>query len=86
MHAGWREPYASLPGDIIPPIPLKSSLSNAAVEPLLCCSVMALPPGKLGDVAQEQGVEVLVFDKGRLPLRPGISEVELGAMFAAYSV
>lgn len=46
---------------------------------------MALPPAKLGDVARDQGVEVLVFDKGRLPLRPGISEAELGAMFAAYS-
>ena len=49
-----------------------------------CCSVMALPPGQLGDVAQGQGLGVAVFDKGRLPLRPGMSEEELGAMFATF--
>jgi enamine deaminase RidA (YjgF/YER057c/UK114 family) len=42
-------------------------------------------PAKLSQVAGKQGFEVVVFSKGQLPLRPGLSEEELGAMFAAYA-
>ncbi|CAL8463821.1 g3355 [Coccomyxa elongata] len=48
--------------------------------------VMPLPPAKLQSVAQEQGFSVVVFPKGQLPLRPGMSEEELGALFSAYAV
>ncbi len=40
---------------------------------------------KLQSIAQEQGFEVVVFPKGLLPLRPGMSEQELGAVFSAYA-
>ncbi len=46
---------------------------------------MPLPPAKLQSVAQEQGFSVVVFPKGQLPLRPGMSEEELGALFTAYA-
>jgi len=46
---------------------------------------MPLAPEKLRSVASEQGYEVVVFPKGQLPLRPGITEQELGALFAAYA-
>ncbi len=52
---------------------------------LWCCRVLPLPPAKLQSIAQEQGFEVVVFPKGLLPLRPGMSEQELGAVFSAYA-
>lgn len=52
----------------------------------LCyCRVLPLPPTKLQSVAEEQGFAVVVFPKGQLPLRPGMSEQELGAVFTAYA-
>jgi hypothetical protein len=47
--------------------------------------VLPLPPTKLQSVAEEQGFAVVVFPKGQLPLRPGMSEQELGAVFTAYA-
>lgn len=47
--------------------------------------MLPLPPVKLQSMAQEQGFEVVVFPKGLLPLRPGMTEQELGAVFSAYA-
>ena len=49
------------------------------------CRVMPLPPARLRDVAGTQGLGVTAFRKGLLPLRPGMSEAEAGALFSAYS-
>ena len=46
---------------------------------------MPLPPARLREVAGGQGLGVAAFRKGQLPLRPGMSEAEAGALFSAYS-
>ena len=42
-------------------------------------------PAQLADIARDQGYAVSVFRKGLLPLHPGVSEQQLGALFSAYS-
>lgn len=80
---------------VILPTAASSCLDSCPDEPsfqcancvaLKCHRVMPLPPAKLQSVAQEQGFSVVVFPKGQLPLRPGMSEEELGALFSAYAV
>jgi hypothetical protein len=39
----------------------------------------------MGEVAGGQGLRVAAFRRGQLPLRPGLSETELGRRFTAYS-
>ena len=43
-------------------------------------------PDQLAGVAEQEKFEVTVFKKKQLPVRPGLSEHELGAMLQAYSV
>ncbi len=53
---------------------------------LLLCRTMALRPSQLVEVAEHEAYGVVVFRRKQLPVRPGLSERELGAMLQAYSI
>ncbi len=43
-------------------------------------------PDQLAEVAEQSSYSVAAFRRKQLPLRPGLSEHELGAMLQAYSL
>ena len=50
------------------------------------CRTMSMRPDQLEGVAVREQYGVTVFKKKQLPVKPGLSERELGAMLQAYSV
>lgn len=46
--------------------------------------VQPLLPAELREAAAAQKLRVVVFRAGQLPLRPGLSEEQLGSLFAMY--
>ena len=46
--------------------------------------VQPLLPAELREAAAAQNLRVVVFRAGQLPLRPGLSEEQLGSLFAMY--
>ena len=52
----------------------------------LLCRTMPLQPDQLVEIAEHEAFGVVVFRRKQLPVRPGLSERELGAMLEAYSI
>lgn len=50
------------------------------------CRTMPMRPDQLTGIAEREKYGVTVFKRKQLPVRPGLSERELGAMLQAYSI
>ena len=61
-------------------------VSRKAFHAFSMCRTMPMRPDQLTGIAEQEKYGVAVFKRKQLPVKPGLSERQLGAMLQAYSI
>ncbi len=59
---------------------------HRVTEAFISCRTMPMRPDQLMSIAEQEKYAIRVFRRKQLPVKPGLSERELGAMLQAYSI